>query len=175
MRSVIPMLLGLALAAGCAGPRVPQPEVPPARLENGGRIAPDARTKTDDEATDRWLQQRTGEQARTTDKVRGRTPTDEEATQHWLEQEGERRTYVPPVPPPQRVVERVVVQTPQYGYDGYGYPEGYERRYATTPFPVYTTYGAGLGAAIGSASHHAGQGAAIGAGVGLVLDLVRWH
>jgi hypothetical protein len=169
--TVILAIAGALLAAACAGTRVPQPDAPPTRAENGGRIAPGARTPTDDAATRQWLDQQTDSSA--TDprqRVRGRTPTDEEATSRWLDEERERRRRVEPVPPPERVVERVVIETPPYGYD----PRYYERP-AASPFPYYTAFGAGLGAAIGAANDEAGEGAAIGAGVGLFLDLVRWH
>jgi len=174
----ISLTLLLALAAGCAGSPVPQPDPPPPRMENAGRLAPDARTPTDEQATEQWLEAQTATQGGTVDsrqRVRGRTPTDESATDAWLEQEQERRRYVPPAPPPPQVVERIVVETPNYPYYGDPYYGGYREPQPTTPFPYYTASGAALGAAIGSTSCQAGEGAAIGAGVGLFLDLVRWH
>ncbi|MCK5944781.1 MAG: glycine zipper family protein [Planctomycetes bacterium] len=78
-------------------------------------------------------------------------------------------------------VERVVeVEAPRWrDYGGYDYDvyldgrRSYRRR-GTTPFPVNTAIGAGVGAIIGHQRGRRGRGALIGSGIGLLLDLDRW-
>lgn len=62
----------------------------------------------------------------------------------------------------------------QFVYDDYlrDRPRGYRR--TTTPFPVSTVIGAGVGAVIGHQRGHRGRGALIGSGIGLLFDLHRW-
>lgn len=84
------------------------------------------------------------------------------------------RSFVETVEVP---VERVVeVEVPRQGYDRYdAYVDSRRvRRRGTTPFPVGTAIGAGVGAIIGHQDGNRGRGALIGSGIGLLLDLSRW-
>lgn len=175
---VLVLLVPAAFLAGCASHSVPRPEAPPPRAELAPVTRPARPSRTDEAATERFLDERIGviqrggetqaaEPAGSTsvDAYRQRPrprATDEAATELFLDHEIERRRYVPPVRTEPVVEQRTVYVEPRVVYVG--------RR---PVLPWATIFGASVGAAVGDASGHRSRGAAIGAGVGLLLDLTR--
>lgn len=127
-------IIACALAVACAGPRVPQPEVPPPQPERLSTAQPVART-----------------------------PTDEAATELFLDHEIERRRYVAPAPVPSRVVERVYVESPADGYrDHYRMEQEYYRSRFPWNAAVGAGLGAVIGHQSGHRDQGAAIGAGVG-------------
>lgn len=173
----VALLVLAAIAAGCASaPPAPRPSAPPPRAEQAPAPRSVRVPKTDEAATERFLDARIGGVSAepevvppaggtSVDAYRQRPPrrvTNEAATEIFLDHEIERRRYVPPVRTEPVVEQRTVYVEPRVSY--------VDRR---PTLPWATLFGASVGAAVGNASGHSGRGAAIGAGVGLLLDLSR--
>jgi hypothetical protein len=179
----------LTLAACQSARPLPRIEIPPSVA-----MAPPAqavRAATDEAATKHWLEQEIARQRDAADAPKPlpapQSPslksTSEDATRAWLLQTIEQQRAVNPEPLQYQYVEAVqpvyVGREVRFLESPAGcvrYPYGYRAEPCyETPFPVYTVFGAGVGALIGGNNHNAGGGAAIGAGVGLLLDLGRWQ
>jgi hypothetical protein len=177
------LILLVGLAAGCASQPVlspgPRPAAPPPRVEAAPAPGPARIPRTDEAATERFLDTQIGASgggsaqpaaepapgATSVDAYRQRPSprtTDEAATQIFLDHEIERRRYASPVLVEPVVEPRTVYVEPRVVYVGH-----------RPVMPWGTIFGASVGAVVGDASGHRGRGAAIGAGVGLLLDLSR--
>jgi len=173
-RAAILVLAGMA--AGCSSAPVPRPLAPPPRAEMAPVTRPARTSRTDEAATERFLDAQIGGVGAESEAMPAaggtsvdayrqrpqRRVTNEAATELFLDHEIERRRYVPPVRTEPVVEQRTVYVEPRVTYVG---------RRPTLPWA--TLFGASVGAVVGDASGHSGRGAAIGAGMGLLLDLSR--
>lgn len=175
----------LALGPACTVQNVARVEAPPPLPPRQAPNEQQAVRPIDEQATERWLEQRTGRRLAAPTELPVST-TDEEATRAFLQERIEQQRAVNPERAPEPVYQYIErPQEPQpIGYDAsgwpvhrdaYGGPVYYRDPCPPSTFPVNTLLGAGVGAIIGHQNGRRESGALIGGGVGMLLDLFRWY
>ncbi|MFN3244396.1 MAG: glycine zipper family protein [Planctomycetota bacterium] len=172
-RCLLPSLLIALVATACAGP-APLPRQPLAPA-----AAPTTGPAGEDGLVERGFFERGRVRAEAAERLTPAAPTTVPAEP--IEPNPARpaapvfRSFVETVEVPVERVVEVEVQPRRYDrYDAYvGSRRAYRRR-GTTPFPIGTAIGAGVGAIVGHQDGRRGRGALIGSGIGLLFDLDRW-